>query len=64
MLYYLVTVIISLVGIIVSVVTAGFIAGNRVGKLEGKIDSVSRDVSEIRGMFTLTLKKPAELCNT
>lgn len=59
-LYYAVTVIITLVGVTVSVISAAFIAGNKTGNMESKIDTLTRDISEIRGMFTLTLKKPAE----
>lgn len=57
-LYYAVTVIIALVGVLVSVVLSSYTAGNKVGRMEEKIERMSRDVSEIRGMFTLTLKKP------
>lgn len=57
-LYYAVSVIIALVGVIVSVTLASYSAGNKVGRIEEKMDRVTRDVSEIRGMFTLTLKKP------
>jgi len=53
-----ISIIISLLGVLVSVVTSTIVVGIRWGKMETKIDTVTRDIAEIRGMFTLTLKKP------
>lgn len=50
--------LISVAGVIISVCCSVFAAGIRFGKLEGKIDNMTRDVSEIRGMFTLTPRVP------
>ena len=52
------TILISLTGVVLSLLGSAFIAGIRVGKLESKIDGAVKDIAEIRGMFTLTLRKP------
>ena len=57
-IYIAITIIISLVGVIVSVISSTLIVGVKWGKMETKIDTLTRDVSQIMGMFTLTLKKP------
>ena len=52
--------IIALIGIIISITTAAFIAGNRVGGMEGRLNSIEKDVAEIKGMFRLTLRKDSD----
>jgi hypothetical protein len=48
--------IVSLVGVLVSVITTVFIAGTRTGKTEQKLDDVVNRLAKIEGMFTLRLK--------
>jgi hypothetical protein len=42
---------------IASVTVSSFITGARWGRMEGTVRSIERDLSEIKGMFTLTLKE-------
>lgn len=41
---------------VISVSASAFISGTRWGRLEQKVQNISEDISEIKGMFTLTLK--------
>lgn len=52
-----VSVIVSLAGVLLSVLTAVFIAGSWKGKMETTINDMSRRLANIEGMFKLTLKE-------
>jgi len=49
-------VIISLIGVIVSVATSSFIAGSRSGRMETTMTTISERLARIEGMFELKLK--------
>lgn len=52
----LIEAIIAAVGVLMSAGISVFVAGYRTGKLEAQITSMSRDISEIKGMFVLRLR--------
>jgi hypothetical protein len=55
-----VSLMISFIGVIVSILVSTFIAGVGVGGIKGDIHSMSERLARIEGMFTLKLKDPSE----
>lgn len=51
-----ISVIISLVGVILSVVLSVFIAGTKWGRVESKMEFMSDRLAKIEGMFTLRIR--------
>lgn len=49
------TIIISLAGVLMSVLVSTFIAGMHTGTIKTDITYMKRDITEIRQLFTLTL---------
>lgn len=47
----------SLASFVASIVVNGFLAGQRWGAMRSDLESVKRDVAEIKGMFTLKLRE-------
>lgn len=53
-------ILISALGVFLSVCSAMFIAGSRWGRVEGDMRSMSDRLAKIEGMFTLKLRGPDE----
>ena len=49
-------IVISAVGVIVSICCSMFVAGSRWGRVEGDMRSMSDRLAKIEGMFTLKLR--------
>lgn len=52
-----VQILVSAVGFIASVVMSAVIAGMRWQRLQDKVETLSEDVKEIKGMFTMKLRE-------
>lgn len=51
-----ISIVISLVGMVVSICGSMFVAGSRWGRVEGDMRSMSDRLAKIEGMFTLRLR--------
>lgn len=51
-------ILIAVLGDVVAICGAMFVAGSRWGRIEGDIHSISDRLAKIEGMFTLKLREP------
>jgi hypothetical protein len=53
----IISAVISVVSFVCSLAGAAFISGVRWGEMNTRLNSIDKDMSEIKGMFRLTLRK-------
>jgi len=54
------SILIAVVGVVVSICSSMFVAGSRWGRIEGDMRGMSERLARIEGMFTLKLREPDE----